>query len=398
MLLPARMTLSRTLPLLLATHWMAAGCIAGGISGSDSDQGSAQRPATCPAPDLFDHALCICDDMNDVGELSVVEGPSGVGSVGVNGFTRFVNLTRAVGDWIAYGGFEAVTDTEISGSLMTEGDATWVGWLKVGLDLAIGGDATGIGMLEVLGTLSVGGAETMLPESTVASRADYQPLAGPPCPCDPDSFFDVAGAVAAARASNDNAAAGLPTRLAAVGESDIRLETGTYYFEDAATVGQTHITVAGEVALYVEGTLATVGEQNITVEDGGSLDLFVSGTVATVGWTSAGSAAHPEAIRIYIGGSDRVLLAAVGAHDLFANLYAPEATLAYVGDNRVVGSLFGRELDGVGRLEIGYGAPADLDPPSCDDPDDDGDGGGGGGADDGDGGGDGSGDGDDGVD
>ena len=372
MLLAWAMTTSRrALPLLFL-----AACVSGGTSDKDgTDTGEQSRPATCPPPDLFDHALCLCEDMNDVGQLTVVEGPSGVGAVGVNGFTRFVNLTRAAGDWIAYAGFEAVTDTEISGSLKTEGDATWVGLLRIGADLAIGGNATGLGMLEVLGTLSVGGTATMLPESAVGNRADYQPLAGPPCPCDPATFFDVAGAVAAARTANDNAAAGLPTRLAAVGINDLRLETGTYYFEDAATVGQTHITVAGQVALYVEGTIAAVGEQNITVEDGGSLDLFVSGMIATVGWTSAGSAAHPEAIRIYLGGSDRVLLAAVGKHDFFANLYAPEATLAYVGDNRVVGSLFGRELDGVGRLEIGYGAPVDVDPPSCEEEPGDGDGG-----------------------
>ena len=360
------MTLSRrALPFLFL-----AACVPGGTS-EQAGTGDQSRPATCPPPDLFDHALCLCDDMNDVGELTVVEGPSGIGAVGVNGFTRFVNLTRAAGDWITWGGFEAVSDTEISGSLKTEGDATWVGLLKIGADLAIGGNATGIGMLEVLGTLSVGGSETMLPQSTVGSRADYQPLAGPPCPCDPASFFDVAGAVAAARTANDNAAAGLPTRLAAVGVSELRLETGTYYFEDAATVGQSRITIAGQVALYVEGTIAAVGEQNITVEDGGSLDLFVSGMIATVGWSSTGSAANPEAIRIYLGGKGRVLLAAVGKHDFFANLYAPEATLAYVGDNRVIGSLFGRELDGVGRLEIGYGAPGEVDPPSCEQPPDD---------------------------
>jgi hypothetical protein len=368
------MTIRRVLPFLFL-----AGCVAGTATDNDGPHnGSAQRPATCPPSDLFEHALCLCEDMNDVGALSVVEGPAGVGSVGVNGFTRFVNLTRAVGDWIAYGGFDAVTDTEIDGSLKTEADATWVGWLKVGADLAIGGDATGIGMLEVLGVLSVGGSETMLPESVVGSRADYQPLAGPPCPCDPATFFDVAGAVAAARTANDNAAAGLPTRLAAVGVNDLRLETGTYFFEDAATVGQTHITIAGQVALYVEGTIAAVGEQNITVEDGGSLDLFVSGTIATVGWSTTGSAAHPDAIRLYLGGTGSVLLAAVGAHDFYGNIYAPEATLAYVGDNRVVGSLFGRTLDGVGALTIGYGAPIDADPPSCDDPGDGGDGGSGG--------------------
>lgn len=365
------MTLSRRISLSLLLT--SAGCVDAlsrdGAGGSDT--GNTVRAADCPPADLWGSALCLCEDFNEVGMLSVVEGPSGVGQVGVNGHTRFVNQTRAAGDWIAYAGFEAVTDTEISGSLKTEGDASWVGLLKIGVDLAIGGDATGVGLLEVLGSLSVGGDETMLPGSDVGGRAEYVPLDGPPCPCDPDTFFDVAGAVAAARADNDNAAAGLPTRLAAIGVNDLRLESGTYYFEDAATVGSTHITIAGQVGLYVEGTIAAVGQQNITVEDGGALDLFVSGSIATVGWTTASG--DPDAVRVYIGGSDQVMLASVGVEELHANIYAPEAMIAYVGDTTLVGSLFGRVLHGVGVLEIGYGAPAEVDPPACEDPDGDSD-------------------------
>lgn len=357
----------------------AAGCT-GALSGSSSDDGDDRggtvRAATCPPPDLFEAALCVCEDFDDVGALSVVEGPSGIGAVGVNGFTRFVNLTRAAGDWIAFSGFEAVSDTEIAGSLMTEGDASWVGWLKIGLDLAIGGDVRGVGLLDVGGALSVGGDESLLGTANVGARAEYQPLDAPPCPCDPDTFFDVEAAVAAASTSNDNEAAGLPTRLAAVGVNDLRLETGSYYFEDAQTVGITTFTITGEVALFVDGAIDTVGVQTFAFEPGATLDLFVAGGVRTVGWLEAGGASDPAALRIYVGGEDSVVLS-VGTQTFHGNIYAPEAHIAYVGDTTVVGSLFARQLDGVGLLEIGYGAPADLAPPSCEDPD------GGGGGDDG---------------
>jgi hypothetical protein len=355
------MTLTRQLPLLFL-----AGCIAGG----SDDPGSAQRSATCPPPDLFQHALCLCEDMNDVGMLSVVEGPSGIGSVGVNGFTRFVNLTRAVGDWFAYAGFEAVSDTEIGGTLHTDADASWVGWLAIAADLAVGGDARGVGLLDVGGALRVAGEEQLLGPANVAARGDFAPLAAPPCPCDPATFFDVEAAVAAARTANDNAAAGLPTRLATLGVTEVRLEGGSYYFEDAATVGVTRFVIAGPVSLFVDGELDAVGAQSFAIESGGALDLFVAGGIRTVGWLDAGSASDPDAFRLYLGGEDPVLLS-VGLQTFHGNIYAPEAVIAYVGDTTVVGSLFGRELDGVGRLEIGYGAPAELDPPSCDDPDGD---------------------------
>lgn len=363
------MTLTLRTFLLGSMTLSLGACVGLGSQTGDEETGTTARPATCPPPDLFDSALCLCEDFDEVGALQIVEGPSGIGSVGVNGFTRWVNQTVAVGDWIAYAGFEAVTDTMLAGSLKSEGDAHWVGLLDIGTDLAVGGDVSGVGQLSVGGMLSVAGTEQLLGPSDIGGRTEYQPLAGPPCPCDTDSFFDVTEAVAAARDQNDNAGAGLPTRLAEVGETELRLETGTYFFEDADTVGRTRFVIAGQVALYVEGEIDAVGVESFELESGATLDLFVSGGIRTVGVLNAGNASDPEAFRLYLGGTGSVLLS-VGVQSFYGNIYAPEAAIAWVGDTEVVGSLFGRTLDGVGELTIGYGAPAQVDPPSCEDPED----------------------------
>ena len=105
-------SLSLAAPTALAVALAAPGCALHHDSGGSS-AGTQTRAATCPPPDTFDSALCVCDDFNHVGELNVVEGPAGVGAVGVNGFTRFVNQTRAAGSWIAYAGFDAVSDAAI---------------------------------------------------------------------------------------------------------------------------------------------------------------------------------------------------------------------------------------------------------------------------------------------
>lgn len=325
-------------------------------------------PDTCPPADVFAHAVCVCEDFDQVGQLTVSPGPAGTGAVGVNGYTRFVNQTTAAGSWIAYGGFEAVSDADIGEDLSTAADASWVGAVSVGGDLSVGGDARGVGALEVAGSLRVAGQESLLGPSDVAARGAYEEMAGPPCGCDGDGFFDVATAVAAAAPSNDNAAAGLDGALSSVGDTEVRLPTGTYHLADAAVVGRTRFVIEGEVSLFVAGHLDAVGDQSFTLADGATLDLFVDGGVRTVGRLSTGSASDPGAFRLYVGGDDAVVLS-VGAQTYHGNIYAPEARIGWVGDTLVVGSLFARTLDGVGRLEIEYGAPAELDPDACE-PDD----------------------------
>jgi len=295
------------------------------------------RQAICPPPDLFEHAVCLCGDFDNVGTLDVMPGPAGVGSVGVNGSTSLVADATIAGSWITGGRFDAV-GAVIGDSLVAYGDASWVGDVAVGGDVMVGGDLSAVGAVDIGGTLGVAGTEDITGDATIASRGAFTAPAGAPCGCDPSTFFDVRAAVDAAAI-----AAGGSTSWSTVGTSDVHLATGSYYVTSADVVGESTIHVDGAVSVFVDGDLASVGE------------------------LGQGDAANPDAFRLYVGGDDTSTIAAVGDQAWFGSIYAPRATLAYVGDTRIVGSVFAHELDGVGTLTIEYGHGLDQ-PTSCEQP------------------------------
>lgn len=315
--------------------------------------------AVCPPPTLFDHGLCVCEDLAHVGELHVEPGPSGVGSIGVNGKTNLVALATSAGTWHAWGGFNAV-GVSIGDSLVTPSSASFVGDVTIGGDAMIGGDLSCVGELDVGGTLGLGGDERVLGLSTIATRGTYQAPAGPPCPCDPSTFFDVEGAVAAAAT-----ATGGQSSWRALGDNEIHLAGGNYYVTAADVIGRTRIYVDGSASVFVDGSLRSVGATQWKIAAGATLDLFVSGDVASVGTLTAGNAADPTAFRLYVGGSGTVGVGAIGLSEFYGSLYAPRAAVSYIGDARVVGSIFAKTLLGVGRLTIEYG-DGDQQPTTCD--------------------------------
>lgn len=324
------------------------------------------RAAVCPSPELIEHAVCVCGDFAQTGALTVKRGPAGVGSVGVNGLTELVARTEVAGSWYAWGGFFSVGTAAfgqagIGGSLVTPRDLGNVGNLAVAGDLHVGGNLDSTGSLSVGGTLGVAGAADLLGDSSIASRGAYVAPSAPPCGCDAAAGFDVAKAVAAARQ-----AAGGDTSMDLVGEHAITLATGAYYLESPSAVGDTVYTIRGNVSIFVNGSMESVGRAQWKLEPGAKLSLFVAGNVAHVGNLLAGSEADPEAFRLYVGG-ESAALEAVGSAAFFGSIYAPAATLAYVGDTRVVGSIYAKELAGVGELTIEYGRPV-TPPSSCDAP------------------------------
>jgi hypothetical protein len=162
--------------------------------------------------------------------------------------------------------------------------------------------------------------------------------------------LDVVAAVQGARATNDDAAAGLDPTLDSVGDFALALGSGSYYLQSFSTVGSATLTIDGAVALFVDGDLETVGDAHFDLTPGSTLDLYVAGSVSMVGGALFNHAA-PGTVRLYVGGPTGKL-DLVGAQEVIGAVYAPDADLELVGDTRFVGSVFARNLDGVGQLSI----------------------------------------------
>jgi hypothetical protein len=320
--------------------------------------GTTAAPSTiCPAPDLFSHAVCACEDFSHVGEIHVLAGAAGPGSLGVNGKTELVASAAIAGSFDAFGGLEAV-GASVGDSLHTAGDVELTGSMSIANDASIGGNLETIGELEVGGTLGVAGTTAILGTSSIAARGNYTPAARP-CGCDPTTEFSVAGAVASAKL----AAAGGTSWDSAAGQ-DLHLPTGNYYVTSAQIVGSTTIHIEGKASVFVDGSLATVGATQWQLAAGAELDLFVAGSVESVGSLTAGDPAPGAAFRLYLGG-DQSDLDIVGSGDFAGTIYAPTAAVHHVGDLHVTGSLFARTVEGVGKLTVEYATPLSA-PTSCD--------------------------------
>jgi len=347
-----------TKPFKLAAAFALAAAVAG-CSGDSTATRSYELDAHCPdspADELFEAALCVCGDFDDVGDITVH------GTVGVNGSTSMVSDVVIDGDLHAYDGFDSVASLRVSGSLVSTGDVVWVGDLSVEGNLAAGGDLDGVGTLEVGGALAYEGSDSITGELSYGSRADYQAPAGPPCGCD---AFDVASAVAAAAVDNRNAEIGLGTEaIDLVGDGELRLPTGVYYFRGVDSAGSLHLAIDGTVAIYIDGSVDSIGLDHIEIADGGSLDLYVAGDVGLVGELAVASA-DPAVFRLYIGGDEPVQVDAVGALEFAGMIYAPNADVSFVGDGSVTGAVLARHLSAVGRLEIAYGEPSAEPPAEC---------------------------------
>jgi hypothetical protein len=345
--------------IAMVSLWLA-GC--GGTSGGTGANGAGLTCPPSPASAIFTNALCLCGDFHDVGNLVV--GPSsqpGAPSVGVNGVSKIINHTTVAGGWVAYGGLSDIGDSHIHGNLVTPEDLDVAGNLEVDQDVSVGKTLTGVGRLKVDGTLRVAGDNRMIGFSQVANQGAYSAPAGPPCPCDPGQLLDVPGAVAAAKSKNDNGS------IANIGVTDLTLPTGSYYFGDVGTIGLARLHITGAVSVYVDGDLDSIGAERIKLDPGATLDLYVAGVVRTVGYLNAGDAAQPAAFRLYVGGADQLTLS-VGFQKFSGAIYAPKATIAYVGDTIIEGGLFAKDLVGIGNLEIAAAQPSAPPSTTCNPP------------------------------
>jgi hypothetical protein len=358
---------------LLSTALVLGAC----NSGTGTRSLGAQCPDS-PATDVFDDTVCVCEDFGDIGNLIVGRSvATDHATLAVNGASRVLNNTQVRGDFIPYGGLRADGNVEVTHAISSAAGVAALGNVEAGTDLELGGDLTGIGRLAVDGTLRVGGDDRFVGWREVSATGPYGTTPEPPCGCDPATLFDVVAAVDAARTSNDNGAAGLPTSLRNIGWTDLTLESGTYYFDDIGTIGATRITIDGAVALHVDGNLDNIGAEWIRLAPGAVLDLYVSGAVRTIGHVELGDRWAPSSFRLYIGGEEECAVN-VGNQIFNGAIYAPRAVLRYIGNTQIRGAVFAKRITGIGNLEVGYAAPEpppqDCPPQGEDPPPDDDDG------------------------
>ena len=212
------------------------------------------------------------------------------------------------------------------------------------------------------GTLRLGGELVVIGTVDAPTRADYAPLSDP-CDCSGDNYFDVATAVADAAVLNDNAAVDLDSTLMTVGEQEVYLPLAVTTSRAGTRWAAFGSSPRGNVALFVDGSINTVGEGQLSVLSGGSLDLYVGDALRTVGRVSV-DGDDPGAFRLFVGGDE---LVSVGEQAFVGHIYAPLAAIGLVGYTEVHGSVFGRRLDGVGELTIVYAGGATTPEETCED-------------------------------
>ena len=345
---------SASIALTLA---LGLGCSGGGIT-TASDPGAltrAENPGLCAPPTAFSYALCTCESLTQVGLLNVGTGPSGEGSVGVNGTSTVANASQISGSWVSWMQMTAATGTHVGGSLRSGGDLQVVGDLSIGGDLSVKQNLTGAGILDVGGAVRVGGSDQFVGlVQGSGKRAAFDAPTVPPCGCADETLFDVAGAVAQASSKNDNAAFGISSNMLNVGVQNVTLDTGRYYFQNVSNIGAGVLDIRGNVSIYIDGSLDEIGAQAIKIDDGASLDLYVSGAVRLVGFTPIGDRQAPSSFRLYVGGSDGLVVGA-GLQEFFGSIYAPKAEIALAGLTTVWGSLFAKDVVEAGILTINHG-------------------------------------------
>ncbi|HQY63426.1 MAG TPA: hypothetical protein PK141_18630 [Polyangiaceae bacterium] len=318
-----------------------------------------------PAPALFAQAaVCVCGAMSHAGKLTTIARPGETADVGVVGRLSFASGTRIDGSLRSGADVSFAGDLDVRDHALAGGDLSGAGDLTVGADLAVGGRLSGAGSLRVGGTLRTPEPTSFAGRQVAGARGAYVDPGAPPCACDPGALYDVAGAVRAARGANDNARAGLGTdaRIVAKG-APLTLRDGRYYFSGAGELRGTSLRIEGAVQLYLEGDLTTIGEGQIVLGAGATLDMFVDGTLTTVGRASFGDPTRPEALRLYVGGKNAKLTLA-GREAFHGLVYAPEAEVSFAGNATIDGALFARQLSYAGSLTV-RGARVSTQPAAC---------------------------------
>lgn len=350
------------------------------VSGARSDACAGQLAAH-----TFTHALCTCEDLN-LPALKTVSFNSATGdqttlssgaAVGVGG--GYPSAATSIGGTLTVAGTSRTTGSaglDVQGDLRLAGTATFYNqlWVKR--------DAWFVSRVQYWATVTILGNLNLAPPAGTLIGLGPEPVVGGSriitnftidddlCGC--TDKLDIASIEPIGTVRYDNAAAGIdPTALSNVTTTtNMVLPCGRFRFDSIGGTGALQLTVTGRTAIFVDG--------NATLSD--SFKLVIAGAEAEVDWfirgnLSAGAAKlgdpkRPAATRIYVGGTNDILLS---GGEVGANIYAPNANVNFavtaIGLN---GSIYGRSVTMVGGgffrydrniLDAGNKCPQ---PTSCD--------------------------------
>jgi hypothetical protein len=335
----------------------------------DSDGGTVTSQCTGQiAEEIFKSALCTCQDVNLQGYLRTrgFSSASAGADAGANGAPVGINGNYVipalavnagftdVGGSFAVAGSDSLAfagDFTVNGDFHAASSLALAGYTPIAGSAWIGGDVTNAGYATVGGNLYITGND-VLPLTVTGTRTKQTVSVAPPCDC--NALLDVGALVDAAQVTNDNASIGLsPDALHdVIGVADVTLPCGKYFLNDISGIGQIVIRVGGRVALFIEGSITAAADLEVQLSPSAEIDVFIKGTLVLAGKGSFGSTSRPAATRIYVGGSDDVVL--VGASGFVGNLYAPYARVTSVGYAKVWGSIFANDFQVPGYADISY--------------------------------------------
>ena len=256
-----------------------------------------------PASQSFRFALCSCDDYVSefplVVEASDADGEGG--SVGVNG------------------------------------------------TLTLGAGASIDGSLQVAGAIETGDG----PAVEVSGRSLEAANLG--CNCQPGNLLDVGARVAAARASNDNAAQSLDPRAldGFTSAETLNLSSGKLYLSRIAGSAPLTLAIDGAVQLHADGDVELDSTLTVTLAPGATLDLFIARNVRARALL-LGDATTAGRLRVYVGGPGTINLEDTSL--IGGSLYAPTAELVTRGPLAAHGPLFVRRAAPGAELRVRYDA------------------------------------------
>jgi len=308
-------------------------------------------------------ALCACDSLNVTSPIytdafdssGAVIGNQPPAAIGVNGDLQAGVVVQAQGSvYVAGAGGLMSTDRLVSlGSVRVAGPTRSLpgNIVDVAQDVYAGGDLEGFIILG--GTLHVSPGASTAAANIYAADIVREPVSvAAPCDC-AQNVVDVAGAIASATRSNDDAAAGFaPDRLAAVTTSTLLdIPCGTYALSSIDTRSALVLAVHGRALLAIGGDVVLRAGFAVTLDPGAELDLLVGGRLLTSGSNTIGSMT-PARFRIWVAGTQTV--AFDDTPSVGAIVHAPAAQVTASSGLELSGALFAKTLSAGARVNIHF--------------------------------------------